>query len=524
MKTVFSSRRRSGILAHITSLPSQYGIGDIGTASYSFLDFLSESGQSCWQFLPINPTDDLFDNSPYMTSSAFAGSPLLIAPDLLFAEGLISRQSLADHPQFSPYTTDYRAVREFKSRLLAEAFATFSQAPAEEFSQFKEDTPWLQDYALFMALKERFQTGGWFTWPGEIATRSAKALANIEESCSARTQYYCFEQYIFHQQWQLLKQKARDLDILLFGDIPIYVGQDSADVWANQDIFTLDSTTCTPTHVSGVPPDYFSATGQRWGNPLYRWDSADSFVQKQLENWWISRFAAIFKLVDIARIDHFRGFESYWAIPAENETAIEGVWRPGPGRAFFDTVFQQLGQLEIVAEDLGIITEKVVELRDELGFPGMKVLQFAFDGNPTNSFLPHNFTTPHCVVYTGTHDNDTSVGWFFDPRIDDTTRNRVKALANRTLADGSEIHNDLIYMALSSIATLVIVPLQDILGFGSDCRMNTPGVASGNWRWRCAPEYLENKETIDFLKARTERFSRYCPPQQSEASDPAPVE
>jgi len=519
MKSKLSDRRRSGILAHISSLPSPYGIGDIGTASYFFLEFLAESGQGCWQFLPLNPTNDLFDNSPYMTSSAFAGSPLLISPDLLFEEGLISRESLNSHPGFSPYTTDYQTVREFKSRLLAEAFRNFPPEPAPDFLQFRKSSPWLNDYAIFMALKERFGTRGWFSWPREVATRSPEAMPSYFEKCSNRVKYYIFEQYIFHKQWNALHKKARDMDILLFGDIPIYVGHDSADVWANQPIFTLDPATCRPTHVAGVPPDYFSRTGQRWGNPLYRWDSTDPLLQTQLENWWISRFAAIFKLVDMARIDHFRGFESYWAIPAENETAIEGTWLPGPGKRFFDTVFERLGQLEIIAEDLGIITKEVLQLRDALDFPGMKVLQFAFDGNPDNSFLPHNFTTSNCVVYTGTHDNDTSVGWFLDNRMNDEMRDRIKRLANRNLHDVSAIHNDLIYMAFSSIANLAIIPLQDVLGFGNDCRMNTPGVAKGNWRWRCAPDYL-NSETRNFLKTRTELFSRHGS-QATESSSPS---
>jgi len=281
----------------------------------------------------------------------------------------------------------------------------------------------------------------------------------------------------------------------------------SVDVWTHQSIFTLDDRTLLPTHVAGVPPDYFSATGQRWGNPLYRWHSDDAATERSLLDWWTSRITAIFSLVDMARIDHFRGFESYWSIPAANATAVKGQWQRGPGKAFFDRIFERLGRLDIIAEDLGMITPEVSTLRDSLGFPGMKVLQFAFDGNPDNSFLPFNYTTPNCVVYTGTHDNDTTVGWFLDDRIDDRMRREIKRHANRRLDDGSGIHEDLIYMAMASIGRLTILPLQDVLGFGSDCRMNTPGLANGNWRWRCAPEYL-TPERAAFLKAMTVRFGR----------------
>jgi len=516
MKSELSKRRRSGILAHISSLPSPYGIGDIGTAGYRFLNFLEESGQSCWQFLPLNPTNELFDDSPYMSSSAFAGSPLLISPDLLHQDGLVDLASLDRHPNFSPYTTDYRQVRKFKTGLLAEAFSNFLPTAGRELEKFRTSHPWLEDYALYMALKEHFSDAGWMSWPREVASREPLALQRLSEEHRERVLYYIFEQFIFHKQWTALHRLARQRDVLLFGDIPIYVGLDSADVWAHQAIFTLDPVGCRPTLVAGVPPDYFSKTGQRWGNPLYRWDTDSPSTRDQLVDWWISRFAAIFELVDIARIDHFRGFESYWAIPAANETAVEGQWLPGPGAEFFHTVFSRLGPLEIVAEDLGMITERVLELRDALGFPGMKVLQFAFDDNPANSFLPHNFETTNCVVYTGTHDNDTTVGWFLDRQFDDGVRARIKKTANRRLHDDSGIHDDLIYLALSSVANLALFPLQDILGFGNDCRLNTPGVAHGNWRWRCAPEFLTD-QVRDSLRTRTELFGRH--PSQFSSDD-----
>lgn len=508
MKSLLSTRRRSGILAHISSLPSKFGIGDIGISANQFLDFLVDSGQSCWQFLPVNPTNQLFDNSPYMSSAALAGSSLLICPELLYQDGLISRSSLNDHPEFSQYTTDYNAVQQFKSQLLAEAFRNISHNTDKKFSIFIKTHSWLEDYALFMALKEHFSEKGWFDWPTEIRTRQKESLEKYSEQLADRIRYFMFEQYIFHIQWSNLRNHAKERDILLFGDIPIYVGLDSVDVWANQEIFVLDSSTSLPIVVSGVPPDYFSETGQRWGNPLYRWNSASLSVQKQLLDWWVLRFSSMFELVDVARIDHFRAFESYWAIPAENETAIDGEWLPGPGASFFKKVSNQLGQLDIVAEDLGIITKEVLQLRDELGFPGMKVLQFAFDGNPNNIFLPHNFETTNCVVYTGTHDNDTTVGWFLGERLDDNLRDIIKHCSNRHLHDSSPIHQDLIYLALSSTSNLAILPLQDVLGFGNDCKMNSPGVPEGNWRWRCAPDYL-TQDISTYLKSQTALFGRY---------------
>ncbi len=511
MKSLLSTRRRSGILAHISSLPSPYGIGDIGIASHNFLEFLSESGQSCWQFLPVNPTNSLFDNSPYMSNAAFAGSRLLISPDLLYRDNLISQSALEEHPIFSPYNTDYNAVNQFKTRLLQEAFQNYDFTADSEYSLFVNSHSWLTDYALFMALKEHFEDKGWFEWPEDIRARQTDSLNSYLEQHAEKVNYYMFEQYIFYRQWAELRNHARKLDILLFGDIPIYVGLDSVDVWAHQDIFVLDSSTSLPTLVSGVPPDYFSETGQRWGNPLYQWSSTSETVQTQLVDWWVGRFSSMFELVDVARIDHFRGFESYWAIPAENDTAIEGEWLPGPGVSFFKKVSEQLGPLDIVAEDLGIITDEVLKLRDNLGFPGMKVLQFAFDGNQNNSFLPYNFETQNCVVYTGTHDNDTTVGWFLSDRLSDGIRNAIKRTANRHLHDHSPIHHDLIHLALSSTSNLAILPLQDVLGFGNDCRMNSPGVPKGNWRWRCAPEFLTT-EISSYLRSQTEIFGRYREP------------
>lgn len=499
--------RSSGILAHITSLPSKYGIGDLGPATYDFLEFLASANQTVWQILPLGPTDPGFSDSPYMSLSAFAGNPLLISPDLLYQEGLIAGGDLLEIPDCSPYSVDFDAVRAFKKTLIAKAFATFQAEPGSDFEAYRETTGWLQDYALFMALKEKFQGQPWYEWKGAIALRDKRELASLRDLLRQRIYYYQFEQYLFYLQWSKLQSYAKDLGIRIFGDIPIYVSLDSADVWSNQDIFQLDNNSGLPTHVAGVPPDYFSDSGQKWGNPLYRWNSGDTDVDRKLHQWWIARFHSVFQFFDMARIDHFRGFESYWSIPADHPSALKGNWHKGPGKNFFDTIFKELGPLNIIAEDLGEITDAVIALRDDLDFPGMKVLQFAFDNNPDNAFLPHNYNNPNCIVYTGTHDNNTSLGWFLSNRIDDDTRRRVKRQANREMGDHHPIHHDLIYLAMSSIAAIAITPLQDVLGFGSDCRMNTPGTASGNWVWRCGEEFL-TQDVAEWLRNVTVLFRR----------------
>ncbi|MDO8948010.1 MAG: 4-alpha-glucanotransferase [Desulfocapsaceae bacterium] len=506
MRALPPQKRGSGILAHITSLPSPYGIGDLGYSSHTFLEFLARAGQGHWQFLPTGPGNPVFDNSPYMSSSAFAGSPLLISPDLLLENGLIKESSLKTAPVFSEFSTDFPQVSLYKGKILQEAFFNFSP-DSQQFITFKEDTPWLDDYSLFMVLKEEFQALGWFDWPAEIATRRPEALAALRLKHHDRMEYYAFEQFEFFRQWQILRAKARKENIKLIGDIPIYVGWDSVDVWANQEIFILDPESLRPIHVAGVPPDYFSATGQRWGNPLYKWQSSDENIQKKLTNWWIERFRTVFQMVDTARIDHFRGFEAYWSIPEEEETAIEGEWLKGPGKLFFDKIFSALGPLDIIAEDLGIITQEVTILRRTLGFPGMKVLQFAFDDNPDNPFLPHNFTSSNCVVYTGTHDNDTTVGWFLSDHLTPSQRWRIKKNVNQEDDNPSTIHKDLIYLAMASIGRLTIFPLQDILGFGNDCKMNSPGTSKGNWTWRCAPRFL-TESLSSWLRAETDLFGR----------------
>lgn len=499
--------RSSGILAHISSLPSPYGIGDIGYSSHKFIDFLAASGQSLWQFLPTVPTNSVFDNSPYMGNSAFAGSPLLISVELLEEDKLI--KDVSPPPSFfSEYQTDFKKVTEFKTQVLLAAFQNFNKKD-KAFLTFIENCKWLNDYCLFMCLKEVYKQKGWFDWPQELADHQPAALTKAKRQLKERWQYYAFEQFIFAKQWRQLHQKAKDKNILLIGDIPIYVGLDSADVWANQEIFDLKPKKHTPTHVAGVPPDYFSKTGQRWGNPLYRWNSHNRSVRKKLYEWWTDRFRAIFTMVDIVRVDHFRGFEAYWSIPASHKTAMKGKWVKGPGIKFFQEIQKSLGKLNIIAEDLGEITPEVLKLRDDLGLPGMKILQFAFDKNRNNAFLPFNYSNSNSVIYTGTHDNDTTVGWFLSDKLNDNQRREIKRYCNKNTSDIGEIHKDLIYLALSSISQYSIFPLQDILGFGNDCRMNSPGSKEGNWSWRCAERFL-TQDIAHWLRTECQLFGR-CP-------------
>ncbi len=503
--TKLNRKRSCGILAHISSLPSPHGIGDIGHSSWEFLDFLEQCGQNLWQFLPTVPTNPVFDNSPYMGNSAFAGSPLLISLDLLVKDGLLAK--IPDTSNlFSEYQTSFETVTNFKKDLLRTAFATFPKDD-KQYLLFVKSTPWLQDYCLFMSLKDLHKQKGWFEWPADIAARKPAAIDRVLKELAEQIAYYAFEQYIFHKQWQLLHQKANDKGIRLIGDIPIYVGWDSADVWANQEIFELNKINHTPVNVAGVPPDYFSKTGQRWGNPLYRWNSEDREINDKLQQWWVMRFKAMFSMVDTVRVDHFRGFEAYWSIPATHKTAINGKWVKGPGKRFFDSVQSQLGTLDIIAEDLGEITPEVTQLRDDLGFPGMKILQFAFDQNRDNAFLPFNYTSSNSVIYTGTHDNDTTVGWYLSNKLNEKQRLEIKRYCNKDNRDLDAIHKDLIYLAHASVSDYAIIPLQDILGFGNDCKMNSPGSSQGNWAWRCAQRFLTD-DVSDWLRRQCELFGR----------------
>jgi 4-alpha-glucanotransferase len=471
--------RRSGILLHPTSLPGPGGIGSLGEDARAFVDFLHAAGQSLWQILPLGPPAS--GNSPYSCFSAFAGNPLLISLETLADEGDLAPDEL-DCP-LSGERIDFPAVDAFKfdrlRRAAARFFAGNGQGRMEEFWHFCDTTPWLHDYALFMALKEQFGGKVWSSWPAGIVRREPDQV----EECSCRLGPAIGElkylQWQFHRQWGKLRRYANERGVCIVGDIPIFVAHDSADVWANRDLFLLDGNGA-PLVVAGVPPDYFSATGQLWGNPLYNWQvSADTG-----HRWWIERFRWAFAQCDTLRIDHFRGFESHWEVPAGEKTAVNGRWVAGPGEGLFNALRDALGELSIIAEDLGVITPEVEALRDRCGFPGMKILQFAFGSGPGNPYLPHNHVS-NCVVYTGTHDNDTSAGWLAG-RAGGEMRHLQQYLP-QVAAGGAW---ELVRAVQASVADSAIVPLQDLLGLGSEARMNLPGTPSGNWGWRCPPGAL----------------------------------
>jgi 4-alpha-glucanotransferase len=473
--------RSSGILLHPTSLPGRWGIGDLGAEAFKFIDFLSDAGQSLWQILPLGPTG--YGDSPYQCFSAFAGNPLLVSLDRLIEDGLLTERDLGT-PDLPQNRVDYGAVIEFKLPLLQLSFERLqsgaSSAHVMAFSEFcAAQAGWLDDYALFMAIKQEHSGASWDLWKRDIATRQPEALQQWSRTLTRQVALQKYLQYLFFSQWHQVKAYANERGIRIVGDAPIFVAYDSADVWANPHLFYLDDE-CRPTVVAGVPPDYFSATGQLWGNPLYRWDR----MAETGYAWWIDRVKMTLSMVDIVRLDHFRGFEAYWEVPADEETAIKGRWVPGPGAAFFKALERALGNLPIIAEDLGVITPEVEALRDQFHLPGMVVLQFAFDDDALNPYLPHNYSRD-CIVYTGTHDNDTTLGWFWS--LDHAEREAVRCYLGR---DGSDIAWDLWRLALASVADVSIVPWQDVLRLGSAARQNTPGTAAGNWSWRFRTEAL----------------------------------
>ncbi len=474
--------RSAGILLHPTSLPGPYGIGDLGPEAYRWVDFLADSQTSLWQVLPLGPTG--YGDSPYQCFSAFAGNPYLISPQLLVQDGLLHNNDLVNLPPFSAERVDYGMVIPWKLRVLAQAWQQFSERGSpqlrEAFAAFREEhAAWLEDYALFMALKEAHRGAPWPTWEAALRRREAAALEAARRSLGASVERQAFYQFLFFRQWDSLRGYARQRGVRIIGDAPIFVAHDSAEVWARPDLFYLDEHG-NPTVVAGVPPDYFSETGQLWGNPLYRWEAhaAEGYA------WWLARLRTVLKLVDIIRLDHFRGFAGYWEIPAGETTAVNGRWAPGPGAAFFSAVQEALGDLPLIAEDLGEITPDVVALREQFRLPGMKILVFAFGDDARNPFLPHNYT-PNCVVYTGTHDNDTAAGWY------QRAPEKERDFARRYLArDGHDIAWDLIRAAWSSVAVFAIAPMQDLLSLDNRARMNYPSRASGNWQWRMSPEAL----------------------------------
>ncbi len=491
--------RASGVLLHPTSLPGPYGIGDLGPAALAFVDFLADSGCSLWQVLPLGPTG--YGDSPYQCFSAFAGNPYLISPEGLLAEGLLHGADLQPLPPFPLERVDYGAVIPWKLALLERAWERFSAQEAHplraDFAAFcQAQAVWLDDFALFMALKEAHGGAPWTDWPADLRQREPAALAEARSTLAEQVERQRFFQFLFFRQWGALRAHARGRGVQIIGDIPIFVAHDSADVWARPDLFYLDEAG-RPTVVAGVPPDYFSPTGQLWGNPLYRWERH----KKDGYAWWIARFRALLELVDIVRLDHFRGFAAYWEVPGDAPTAEHGRWTPGPGADFFAALREALGDLPIIAEDLGEITPDVIALRDQFGLPGMKILQFAFSG-PDNPFLPHNFT-PNCVAYTGTHDNDTALGWYW------SAPEQEKDYARRYLSvSGQDFAWDLIRMAWRSVAVFALAPMQDLLSLGSEARMNFPGRAAGNWAWRMPPDALR-PELRDRLRELNYLYYRY---------------
>ncbi len=497
--------RKSGILLHPTSLPSQYGIGDIGPQAHAWIDILATCGSTLWQVLPLGPTG--YGDSPYQCLSAFAGNPYLVSPDMLLAEGLLDANDLANLPYFSQDRVDYGAIIPFKIRLLNQAYDHFQQQARDSlkisFANFSDkEAHWLNDFAMFMAIKESQGGKSWSEWPSAYRTRTAKALQEFRQAHERDIERHAFRQFLFFRQWDQLRAHAQQKGVQIIGDIPLFVAHDSADVWANPELFFLTDEG-EPTVVAGVPPDYFSPTGQRWGNPIYRWDMHTDNGY----SWWLDRLRAVLATVDIVRLDHFRGFAGYWEIPAEEETAVIGRWVPAPGNDFFNNVLESLGDLPIIAEDLGEITPDVIELRDRFQLPGMKILVFAFGGDGNHEFLPHNLPV-NSVVYTSTHDNDTVHGWY------EICDSKTRDFARQYLAcDGHDIAWDLIRAAWSSVAVISVAAMQDILSLGNEARMNYPGEAGGNWGWRLSENDLHNA----YWQKRLAQMNRlYRPPARKE--------
>ncbi|MEO0985555.1 MAG: 4-alpha-glucanotransferase [Cyanobacteria bacterium J06639_14] len=494
-------QRASGILLHPTSFPGQYGMGDLGPKAYEFVDFLAATGQQIWQILPLGPTGH--GNSPYMSYSAMAGNNMLISLDQLRDRELLTQEDLDHFPYFPEDFVDFGRVLPAKQSLLEKAAAAFQSKADEEtqaeYAQFCEDHAfWLDDYAFFMALKQAHGGASWHTWDEAIARRTPQAMTTWHQKLAQVIDVHKYFQFEFYRQWSALKAYANERHIQIVGDMPIYVAHDSADVWACPENFMIDEKTLEPSEMAGVPPDYFSETGQLWGNPTYNWE----VLEKSGFSWWLQRLKALLDYVDLTRIDHFRGFEAYWAVDEGETTAMNGKWIEAPGEAFFNTVKDEFGSLPILAEDLGVITPEVEALRDKFGFPGMKILQFAFGDNHNNPYLPFNCVR-NCVIYTGTHDNDTTVGWF--DKASEYERDRVLRYLGGLSPDG--IHWSMTRLALGSIANQAIIPLQDLLGLGSHARMNSPGKADGNWGWRYRSEALTG-ELRDRLRELTKLYGR----------------
>ncbi len=485
--------RSSGLLCHITSLPGKFGIGTMGKEAYDFVDFMILSGQKIWQLLPLGHTG--YGDSPYQCFSAFAGNPILISLEKLYEEGFLSKKDLEFSEAFDQHNVDYGRVIIYKTPLLKRAYENFATKATKvervKYANFcKENDLWLEDYAMYIALKELFGGKPWYEWNYDIKMRQEHAMYHYREMLRGQIEFYKVTQYFFFKQWFELKTYANLNNIQIMGDIPLYIAYDSVDAWSSSEYF-LFTDQKVPESVAGVPPDYFSATGQLWGNPLYDWEKLKETDFK----WWIDRIQANFKIYDILRIDHFRGLAAYWAVPYGETTAINGKWVKAAGKELFEAVFAKLGDLPIVAEDLGVITPDVEELRDSNNMPGMKILQFAFDSGDDNNFLPHTYIN-NCVVYTGTHDNDTCMGWIRACKEEDKGFVR-DYIHNLNEADFSWT---LIRMAWASVACWAITPMQDLLSRGSEARMNFPGKASGNWRWRYLQSDLSDELAASLAK------------------------
>jgi len=496
------NKRASGILLHLTSLPSTFGIGDLGPWAYRFVDFLVAAKQSYWQILPLHPIDPIYGNSPYQSPSAFAGNQLFISPELLVEDNLLSKEEIDGKIKFPEEKVAYNSVLEYKKKILKAAFMNFQKNKApEDYEKFcQENSSWLADFSLFMALKIKCGGISWGDWPEDLRDRKSETISLAQRDLAEEINFEKFQQYIFFKQWSHLKGYCQEKKIQIIGDLPIYVNYDSADVWAHPELFKLDEDK-KPYVVAGVPPDYFSETGQLWGNPIYRWDR----MQEEGYLWWINRLNQILKLVDIVRIDHFRGFVAYWEVPAYAKTAVNGRWVEAPAIDFFSRLKEEYPHLPFIAEDLGTITPDVKEVMNHFQLPGMKVLLFAFGPEmSTNPYLPHNFSQ-NCVAYTGTHDNNTIKGWFEEEALPEEKERLFKYLGRKLSAE--ELPGELIRLLMMSVANTVIFPMQDILGLGAEARMNHPSTWQGNWEWRLLPDQINDSLAIR-LKEMTEIYGR----------------
>ena len=473
------SERAAGILMPISSLPSEYGIGCFSKSAYEFVDWLKKAGQSYWQILPLGPTS--YGDSPYQSFSTFAGNPYFISLEALVEEGVLTKAECeaVDWGKVKG-SIDYKKIYEGRYPLLRKAYERSNVHENEAYQQFvKENSWWLSDYALFMAVKDRFDGVEWKLWADDIKLRWGPAMDYYREELYFDIEFHQYMQFKFYEQWMQLKTYANKKGIQIIGDIPIYVAMDSADTWAHPELFQLDEEN-VPVAVAGCPPDGFSATGQLWGNPLYRW----GYHKETGYQWWISRLAYVFRLYDVVRIDHFRGFDEYFSIPYGAETAVDGHWEKGPGMDLFNTVKEKLGDVDVIAEDLGYLTESVIEMVKESGYPGMKVLQFAFDSREESDYLPHNYER-NCVVYTGTHDNDTILGWYYVMSEED--REFSKEYMGNAKSTDEELPWDFIRMSMESVANLAVTPMQEFLGLGTEARINYPSTLGNNWKWRLLP-------------------------------------